>query len=198
MAIDEVRLREALMRRQSEAFPALYDAYAHRVFGFAVHLTGDRSDAEDLTQDTFVAAFQGRRNYCGRGTPLSWLLGIAVRRWRDARRRRHHLSAPTASGATDESDSPSPDPSGPLLTIALRQELQRLPDDQREAFLLVVSQGLSYAEASAATGVRTGTLKWRVQRAARHLRQKLFAQEEEPANGLHTQMGRQVDVTGVE
>ena len=39
------------------------------------------------------------------------------------------------------------------MTIALRQELQRLPDDQRGAFLLVVSQGLSYAEASAATGV---------------------------------------------
>jgi RNA polymerase sigma-70 factor (ECF subfamily) len=159
------------------------------VFGFAIHLTGDRSDAEDLTQDTFVAAFQGRRSYRGTGTPLSWLLGIAARRWRDTRRRRHHSPVASASEATDERDPPGPDPSGPLLGIALRQELQRLPDDQREAFLLVVSQGLSYAEASAATGVRTGTLKWRVHRAARHLRRTLFAQEE-PANGLHTEMGR--------
>ncbi len=52
----------------------------------AHRLTGNRTEAEDLTLETFVAPYQRWQTFRGDGSPLSWLLGVAARRWRDGRR----------------------------------------------------------------------------------------------------------------
>ena len=178
MDCDAPQFRAALKAGQAGVIDSLWDAYAGRVMGFAVYLTGDRTEAEDLLQDTFVAAYQSRHTYRADGKPVNWLLGIAARRWRDTRRRRRSRPPPTGQYDCEQTASALGQQATGLLTTALDQELQRLPSAQREAFLLVVAQGLSYPEASAVTGTRVGTLKWRVHRAMRHLRQNLFPKEE--------------------
>jgi len=197
MGSDESRLPTTIAGGRPEDVGALWDAYADRVMGFAVHLTGDRTDAEDLVQDTFVAAHSGRRSYRGRGTVLSWLLGIAARRWRDTRRARSKRPQAVSPGDPCVLERLAAPRAGHVLSVALAQELLRLPEDQREAFLLIVPQGLSYSEASTATGIRAGTLKWRVHAAMRRLRVSLFPAEESD-HGLQPTMGTEADVTPAE
>ena len=197
MGSDESRLLRAIAAGRPEGVADLWDAYADRIMGFAVHLTGDQTDAEDLVQETFVAAHRGSRSYRGRGRLLSWLLGIAARRWRDTRRarsKRPQAASPGEPCILERLPAPCTDQ---LLPVAIAQELLRLPEDQREAFLLIVTQGLSYREASTATGVRVGTLKWRVHEAVRRLRASLFPAEES-IDDLQRAMGAGVDVSPVE
>ena len=161
-------------------FARLYRHHAPNVLGLLVRLCdGDRAEAEDLCQETFVAAHQGRATFAGRGSPRAWLLGIAVRRWRDRGRRK---SLPTAPDTVQDE---LPDPSGhdfaegALTRIALETALRRLEPRHREAILLVVSQRLTYREAAQITGEPIGTVKWRVHEASRQLRSHLTALEED-------------------
>jgi RNA polymerase sigma-70 factor, ECF subfamily len=75
---------DAIRRGDPDAFAALYIRYAPRVLGYLLRLGVARQDAEDLTQETFLSALRGSASFGGRSRPLAWLLGIAVRRWREA------------------------------------------------------------------------------------------------------------------
>src|SRR5213592_416139 len=87
MSFDERELVEQLRAGERRGFDALFHRYGHRVLGFACRLTGCRTEAEDLVQEVFVAAYAAARNFEGRSGLLNWLLAITVRRWRDRSRR---------------------------------------------------------------------------------------------------------------
>ena len=90
-----------LKRGDAPVFDRLYAALAPRVLAYLLRLTnGSRADAEDLTQETFVAAFAARAD-CTGSNPLAWLLGIARRRQRDAFR--------AASVRPETASNPLPD-----------------------------------------------------------------------------------------
>ena len=172
-----------------EAFREIYDQYAPRVMGYLMRLTGERADAEDMLQEVFVAAYQGRADFGERASLLTWLLGIASRRRRD-KNRKQTLSF-SNSAHTDESLDSLPQPGSPLESrvidaIVLDDALGRLAPEYREALLLVAGQGLTYAEASAITGEPVGTVKWRVSVANRKLRQLLSADDQEEPHGVPT------------
>src|ERR1051326_7790662 len=67
----------------ADAFNTLFRDYAKRVQSFACELTGNSAEAEDLTQEVFLAAFRGAPAFHGRSTLLTWLFSITMRRWRD-------------------------------------------------------------------------------------------------------------------
>ncbi|MBB6054000.1 RNA polymerase sigma factor [Armatimonas rosea] len=149
------------------SFSCLYERYGRDVLGVLLRLTnGDRAEAEDLTQETFLAAFKGQKNFSGRVPFRAWLVGIAARRWRDSRRRPKPATTPLTE------DPPSVVLMDRAITdrVALVSALGQLPDDQQTAVLLVLGQGLTYREAAEALGVPSGTLKWRVTEALRRLR----------------------------
>jgi RNA polymerase sigma factor (sigma-70 family) len=74
--------------KPKDTLACLYERHGRDVLGILLRLTnGDRAEAEDLTQETFVAAFQGQKGYSGRVPVRAWLVGIAARRWRDSLRR---------------------------------------------------------------------------------------------------------------
>ncbi|MBC8138150.1 MAG: RNA polymerase sigma factor, partial [Fibrella sp.] len=159
-APDGIATRAA--REGAEPFRVLHQRYADRVMGYALRLTGGRrADAEDLVQDTFIAAYRSQAGFRGKSGFLAWLLGIATRRWRDTTRR---ALAPPENA--DENADELPDDRRPfeervadaaVVTAALAQ----LPERERVALLLIVSQQLTYAEAARATGEPEGTVKWR-------------------------------------
>ncbi len=160
-----------------EPFRVLHRRYADRVMGYALRLTGGRrADAEDLVQDTFVAAYRSRTGFQKRSGFLTWLLGIATRRWRDTTRQG---AIRTVSMHTHtESPDDLPDERRPFeerVTDAavLEAALAQLPDRERAALLLVVSQQLTYAEAARASGEPEGTVKWRVHRAVKEMNRLL-------------------------
>src|SRR5690349_16594435 len=94
MIQDERDLVRKLRSGDRRGFEEVYHAYAGRVLGFALRLCRERSEAEDLVQEVFLAAYSGRANFQGRASLLTWLLGIASRRWRD--RGRKHVDAGTS------------------------------------------------------------------------------------------------------
>ena len=171
------RARQAPKRGEADEFASLYRRHGRDVLGMLLHLThGDRAEAEDLTQETFLAAFRGRRGFVGRASVRAWLIGIAVRRWRDARRRPRF--APTLLSDDDGPALPSPE-SGVVAGDCLGRALARLPENQQTALLLVLGQGLTYREAADALGEPVGTIKWRVSEATGKLRAYLTEDEED-------------------
>ncbi len=163
----------------ADSVETAYRAYRERVFGFALRMTGNRADAEDLLQETFVAAQTSWGAFQGRSSRLSWLLGIAARRWgAGVRRDRAREAILVAAGAPEAPEAtPHPEP-GIVEGVALQEALNALDAPLREALLLVASQQLSYREAAEALGAPVGTVKWRVHEACRRMRELLRSGEE--------------------
>ena len=154
-------------------FSALYRQHGDRIYRFCFRLSGSRSDAEDLTQDVFLAAFAGRDRFQGRASVQTWLYRIALNCWRHSRRTPRPDTLPLEDLAQ----------TGPGLeqsvtdAAALACALAALPPDLREAFLLVKAEGLKYREAAQVLGVPQGTVQWQVHQAARRLRVLLTEDE---------------------
>lgn len=180
METDEVELERRVREDDVGAFDVLYQSFGARVLGFALRLSGNRAEAEDLVQEVFVAAYRARRQYRGRSRLLTWLLGIAARRWRD--RCRYDARRPTApehaEGIAERAAAHVRLEERVVESVVLDQALTALDVPFREALLLVHSQGLSYREAAEALGVPVGTVKWRVFEATRRVRRHLETLEE--------------------
>ncbi len=153
----------------TSGFTHLYGAYGAQVYRFCLRLCGHPSDAEDLTQDVFVAAWQGAGGFEGRASVLTWLRRIALFRW-------HRVRQGKERGCVAWDDAPEPaDPRGDPSCATLRRmtldaALSTLPDDLYEAFLLVKSEGLKYREAAQVLGIPQGTVQSRVHDAVQRLR----------------------------
>lgn len=147
-------------------FPAFFRQYGDRIYRFCYRLSGSASDAEDLTQEVFIAAFQGRERFQGRASVQTWLYQIALNCWRHSRR------APSLDTTTLEDAAQS----GPGLeqavteSVSLACALSALPPDLREAFLLVKAEGLTHREAAQVLNIPQGTVQWQVHTASRRLR----------------------------
>lgn len=123
----------------------------------------DPGVADDLTQETFLRAFQALPRFEGRSSVRTWLLGIARRTCADHLRtvvRGRRLRARLTAQA--HTDLPAPDPSGRLSAADL---LGRLGPERRTAFVLTQVMGMSYAEAAQIEEVPVGTIRSRVARA---------------------------------
>ena len=158
-----------------EAFGILVDRYFDHYVRFAVHLVGNREDAEEVVQDTFLRAYRALARYEERERFGAWLLRILVNRARtvSAMGRRREKMFPDQV----EESLPEASEAHPADRAALREEMARalsqLGSDQREAFLLHYIEGLSYEEMAAITGSGVSALKMRVKRSCERLREIL-------------------------
>jgi len=180
MTPEEANLLAKMRAGDPQALRRLYELYADRVSGFALRLTGNRSETEDIVQEVLVAAYAGHAACQGRARPLTWLLGIATRRWRDRRRQRSTL--PQEGDALDHlafSGAQRSLESEVIDALTLDCALQQLDPPFRQALLLVASQGLTYREAADVMAEPVGTVKWRVSRATREMSRLLRAVEVE-------------------
>jgi len=149
-------------RGDAAAQAAFVRATQPEVWRFTAALV-DPGAADDLTQETYLRAFQALPGFEGRSTVRTWLLGIARRTCADHLRavvRRRRLDERLAAQAW--TDAPHPDPAHRLGAEDL---LARLGDERRTAFVLTQVLGLSYAEAAAVEDVPVGTIRSRVARA---------------------------------
>jgi RNA polymerase sigma-70 factor, ECF subfamily len=160
-------------------FEALYGEYGDRIYRFCYRLCGHAADAEDLTQEVFLAAYQALPRFAGRSSVATWLYRIALYRWR----RLHGARRPETVPLDDEVTVVSPDPSeAGLARLSLERALAALPDTLREPFLLVKAEGLKYREAAAVLSIPQGTVQSRVHDAAVMLR-GLLAEDGEETRG---------------
>jgi RNA polymerase sigma-70 factor (ECF subfamily) len=156
----------AARRGSQRAFQQLVERHQQAVRGFLRRACADASDADDLAQETFLAAWSSLLLYRGGASLRSWLCAIAWKksltlhrsRGRERRRVDSFEATPTGElGAETRMD----------LTAALRA----LPDEQRAAVALCLGGDFSHAEIAEALGLPLGTIKSHVQRG----RAKLLA-----------------------
>ncbi|SRR4051794_34849235 len=148
------------------AFTTLVDRHAAACTRFATRMLGNREDAEDATQETFLRAYRSIARYEERQTFRTWLFQILINRCRTAavrRQRRHRMFLVDDTAIAAASVRPAVDAGD--LRAELKRAIDALDPDQREAFLLKHVEQLSYDEMAAATGVGVSALKMRVKRA---------------------------------
>jgi len=134
---------------------------------YALALTRNRPDADDLLQNTVANALRARESYAAGTNFKAWMSCILRNRFlSDIRRRRESVSvedAPAELFARPASQD------GHMALLELRRAMGRLRPDHRLALVMITVQGMSYEEASAALGVPVGTVKCRVFRARKLL-----------------------------
>ena len=169
-------------RGDHDAYELLMREHQHVAFRVAYAIVGGAADAEDVTQDAFVKAYNALPRF-RTGAPFRpWLLRIVAN---EARNRRRTLGrrAGLAGRAADEAASADParSPEADLVDSERRDELfaavGRLKDDERVAVVARYFLGLTDEETAAALGVRKGAVKMRVFRALEHLRSELGVTE---------------------
>jgi RNA polymerase sigma-70 factor (ECF subfamily) len=182
-------------RKAADAVPELMARLGDKIFGFSMKFCGNREDAEDLVQETFLQAFRKWDQFQGRSSPSSWLYTIAARGCQ--RMRRKHAGEPAWIDSLDEelpsglalvAKLPSKD-DGPL-DEELRREavevvdraLSRLPVDFRLALVLKEIAELSLREIAEILDIKEATVKTRVHRGRLALRAALAEQLGEAGN----------------
>jgi RNA polymerase sigma-70 factor (ECF subfamily) len=159
------------------AFDELVRKYRPRVFSLALHLTGQASDADDITQDAFLKAYHKLPEFEGRSEFFTWIYRITLHRALNAKRdRKRRPTVPlddprlVAAVAVDSHGDPE-------RAVQLRDRYRALLEafDQLSSLLqttvvLTTLQGLSYKEAAVVLETTEGTIAWRIHEARRKMR----------------------------
>lgn len=148
-----------------------------RVYRLAYRLTGNKQDAEDLAQETFVRVFRSLHTFTP-GTIGGWMHRITTNLFLDQTRRKSRIRF---DGLGDEAEAklpgtaPGPERSFEYnnLDVDVQAALDGLSPEFRAAIVLCDLEGLSYEEVSEALGVKLGTVRSRIHRGRAMLREKL-------------------------
>jgi len=164
-------LVRSTLNGNAQAFTELVDRHAGACIRYATRMLGERSDAEDAAQESFLRAHRALSSYDARLPFRTWLFAILINRCRTAmaqrarRQQRFILDHDALQSAPTE---------GEQQAAELRDEIEwavaQLPVEQREAFLLRHVEELSYDEMATATGLGVSALKMRVKRACERLK----------------------------
>jgi RNA polymerase sigma-70 factor (ECF subfamily) len=161
-------------RGDARAWEDLFDRHYEGVYRLAYRCCGVREEAEDIAQEVFVKLLRKLGSFRGRSAFRTWLYRITVNTARDALRSRSKALAREepidAEGGGPEPDCP---PRDVLAAVRIQGAVDRLPEGQREAFALVLGEGLSHREAAEALGCMEATVSWRIFQAVRRLRDSL-------------------------
>lgn len=164
---DALLLKRALGGDES-AFRSLYDRHATTVFGYALRLLGNRTDAEDVTQEVFLTLARRGSLYDPTRRFQTWLLTLVRNASIDHRRRRRSRpEAPIDREILETVAAGHPTSEG---TEAIERALPCLPDNYREALWLCDAMGLTYQEAALIMECDPGTVGSRISRGRQLLR----------------------------
>lgn len=177
--------RELVDRAKSgdlDAFGQIVKRHQSRIHRLALHMLRDRSEAEDVSQETFIRAYQALARFDGRSEPFTWLYRIAVNlslntiRSRKSSRNAGDASDPRLEALmVDSRPSSMGDPTGTAASrqeyAALAEGIDTLSETLRTTLILVCVDGRSHEEAAEILGAPEGTIAWRVHEARRKLRE---------------------------
>ena len=166
---DDDSLVAAIRDGSESAFNTLIDRHQQAVRTFLRGLLSNHSDADDIAQETFLAAWTQAKSFRGQGSVRAWLFSIA---WRKAKgRQRGWFRAARRDTIYHASSSGEEARKGFAEDrIAVHQALQSLPLDQRAAVTLVLGSGYTHAEAGEMLAIPLGTIKSHVLRGREKLR----------------------------
>ena len=173
MTESDEMLMSAVRSGEVDKLASLFDRHNRALFEFFVRMTGNRAVAEDLVQEVFVRVLKYRRTYRDNGRFRTWIFHIA----RNARNDyfKKHRSELLGRQEVSEMEAPVP-----LVDQTMEQQEQQellrhamlqLPEDRRELLVLARYQEMKYDQIARILGCEVGTVKVRVHRALRELRE---------------------------
>ncbi len=185
----EAQFIERLKRGDAAAFETLVNERSGEIYGLLYRLTESSEEARDLTQETFLRAFQSISHFRGESDLRTWIYRIAINqarnRWRWWRRRRRDVTvsidAPATNGQpsligtlkSDNGNNPERETLAHERERALRRALSSLKRVYREAVVMRDIEGFAYEEIAVALDISVGTVKSRLARGRQELRRKL-------------------------
>ncbi len=173
--------------------------YSPMVFRLSLRLTGDRYDAEDLTQEVFIRAFRNIHTFTP-GTIEGWLHRITTNLFLDQARRRQRVRFHPVGEATDRigGDEASPDDllDDAMLDADVARALADLAPEYRVAVVLCDVQGLSYDEIANVLDVKLGTVRSRIHRGRSQLRVALAHRRPTATHSRYLGMSEDLDSAG--
>jgi RNA polymerase sigma-70 factor (ECF subfamily) len=167
-------------RGDRRAFERLYRGHVDRVFSLCARMVGDRSHAEELTQDVFVRCWEKLGQFRGESAFSTWLHRLAVNvvlndRQTERRRRERHDDGIDDVDTLAFGDARPQQVEVPGLSIDLEQAIAGLPPGARKVFVLHDVQGYTHEEIGEMLGVTAGGCKAQLHRARMLLREALTA-----------------------
>lgn len=167
-----------------KAFEEVVARHYQEILNYVAWQVGNLEDAKDLTQTIFTKAFRAWGSFRGDASVRTWLFTIARNAVRDFFRRKN----PTTSLELHMESHGEPaavHQELPARTVRLRRALQALPEEFREVIMMFYFEGLSVAEIAQALDVPVGTVKSRLNRARRKLRDLILEMEHELPRRSH-------------
>jgi RNA polymerase sigma-70 factor (ECF subfamily) len=202
---EERDLVERARQRDVAAFEDLVTRYRSKVYGLAVRMMQDSSDAEEVLQETFLSAWQNLPNFRGESAFGSWVYRICAN-FCLMRLRRKKVETTESEASHEPGGEPRFDSEGSLLShpsydwtrgteekaldnelrVAIERATDGLPDDHRTVFLLKDIEGLSYEEIAETLGTTVPAVKSRLHRARLALREAIDAFYKQPGHARAT------------
>ena len=165
------------------SFGELVRRHQLRIHRLAVHMLRDRAEAEDVTQETFIRAFQALARFDGRSEAYTWFYRITINlslnriRSRKTSRATHDSDDPRLDAVLTDKRPETSDPAGSAqrreLYLVLCQGIDQLSETLRTTLILVCIDGRSHEDVSSILGAPEGTIAWRIHEARRKLKEFL-------------------------
>jgi RNA polymerase sigma-70 factor (ECF subfamily) len=175
-ALDDKELIRAIVDEQPAALSELYDRFSGMLMALSQRILHDPADAEEVLQETFLQVWNQAARYDSKRSSVStWLVLITRSRSID-RLRSRQVKQRTVTAATRENRDVHTSPKGVGNVLRqerqqrLRQEMAKLPAEQRQVLELAFYSGLTQSEIAQQTGIPLGTVKTRTLLAMKKLR----------------------------
>lgn len=181
MTEEKVWIQRA-QKGDAAAFEQLVTAYERKVYALALRSTGSEADAADLTQEVFLRTWRSLNSFRGDSTVSTWLYRITMNICIDFSRKKSLQLVPLADEEGNElplpdrrtTNSPEAALENQELSRELNTALKQLTPEHRQAILLRDVSGLTYQEIGRMLALEEGTVKSRLARARRNLRNILI------------------------
>lgn len=188
-------LAQCAAKGDMTAFAELYERHRRRVYSLCLRMTGNTSEAEDLTQEAFVQVFRKAGDFRGESAFTTWLHRLTVNQvLMHFRKRGVRMEQTTDDGETPEqivTGTANPRAMPVIDRIALDRAIAQLPVGYRTVFVLHDSEGYEHVEIARMLGVAVGTSKSQLHKARMKLRELLRRQ-----NPSKQQRARERDTGG--
>lgn len=169
---DDRRLAGGCAAGDGEVFEEVYRLHGSRMKSIAFNYLGNRADAEDAVQETFLKIHRAAGGFTGEASFATWAIRILVNTCVDVlRKRRRRGEESPIDEETGELERGAP-PSDPTKRIALRRLIGDLPEQRRAVFTLFEIEGMSHAEIGELLGISEGNSKWILFATKKQLQEK--------------------------
>lgn len=167
-----------------EAFSELVSLFESKVFRAAFALTGNESDAKDLSQETFIRAYKGVSRFRGKSSFFTWLYRILLNTFSSWQRKKARMRVAVAADISDPSANTSRGTPATNSQLASEREtvdrmykaISSLPHEQRMVIVMRCLEEMTYREIASAMQCSIGTVKSRIHAGRLRLRRTLLSE----------------------